>query len=99
MSKPVGGRGRKAPYETVLIRVPKPIKEQVERLSDSYRSNVAGGNVDANHMEEIELYSGCLKLVNKFIEESGQSEKLNQRNNVNLVRFQRWLQSKTQPDS
>ena len=32
MPKPVGGRGRKNKYETTHVRVPKPIKDQVESL-------------------------------------------------------------------
>jgi hypothetical protein len=38
MVKPVGGRGVKAPYETTHVRVPEPIKPQVERLIEQFRS-------------------------------------------------------------
>lgn len=41
MSKPVGGRGIKAPYETTHIRVPVPIKPEIERLIEQFRE---GGN-------------------------------------------------------
>lgn len=37
MSKPVGGRGNKAPYETTHVRVPVPIKSEVERLIEEFR--------------------------------------------------------------
>lgn len=37
MSKPTGGRGIKAPYETTHIRVPVPIKSDVQRLIDRFR--------------------------------------------------------------
>lgn len=37
MVKPVGGRGLKAPYETTHIRVPVPIKPEVERLIERFR--------------------------------------------------------------
>lgn len=37
MVKPVGGRGNKAPYETTHIRVPVPIKSEVERLIERFR--------------------------------------------------------------
>lgn len=40
MIKPVGGRGKKAPYETVQMRVPLPIKSQVEQLIEQYRQQV-----------------------------------------------------------
>ena len=43
MSKPKGGRGHKAPYETKLMRVPEPIASQIENLCQQYRDFVAGG--------------------------------------------------------
>ena len=33
-----GGRGKKAPYETVHYRVPKPLKSTVQKLSNTYRN-------------------------------------------------------------
>ncbi|MCT7969856.1 hypothetical protein NG799_26425 [Laspinema sp. D1] len=41
--KPKGGRGKKAPYETKLMRVPVPMESQVEELSARYREFVAAG--------------------------------------------------------
>ena len=40
MVKPVGGRGKKAPYETTHVRVPVPIKPQVDELIECYRQTV-----------------------------------------------------------
>lgn len=37
MNTPKGGRGIKAPYETTHVRVPLPIKAEVERLSLMYK--------------------------------------------------------------
>ena len=37
MSKHLGGRGNKAPYETTHVRVPVPIKVEIERLIDEFR--------------------------------------------------------------
>lgn len=37
MSKPKGGRGIKAPYETTHLRVPVPIKPELERLIERYK--------------------------------------------------------------
>ena len=39
MSKPVGGRGKTAPYKTVMVRVPEPIKGRVEELKELFYSN------------------------------------------------------------
>lgn len=43
MAKLVGGRGHKAPYETTHIRVPVPLKADVEKLIEGYRAQVLGG--------------------------------------------------------
>jgi hypothetical protein len=44
MTKPVGGRGYKAPYTTTHVRVPTDIKPQVEVLIDNYRNQMLGVN-------------------------------------------------------
>lgn len=36
MSKPIGGRGNKAPYEQTHVRVPLPIKGKVEELKEMF---------------------------------------------------------------
>ena len=33
-----GGRGKKAPYETVHYRIPKPLKSTIQKLSNTYRN-------------------------------------------------------------
>lgn len=32
MNKPIGGRGRKAPYQSTHVRVPIPIKPEIDRM-------------------------------------------------------------------
>jgi hypothetical protein len=39
MSKPIGGRGNKAPYETTHVRVPVDLKPQIESLVQEFRDN------------------------------------------------------------
>jgi hypothetical protein len=39
MNKPIGGRGKKAPYETTHVRVPVDLKPQIEKLIEEYREN------------------------------------------------------------
>jgi hypothetical protein len=43
MNKPLGGRGKKAPYETTHLRIPVPIKADIEKLIDNYRLSVIDG--------------------------------------------------------
>jgi hypothetical protein len=42
MVKPVGGRGNKAPYESTHVRVPLPIKADVQALIDEFRERQTG---------------------------------------------------------
>ncbi len=39
MSKPVGGRGHKAPYQTMTVRIPIDVKEQVEEIVERFRDD------------------------------------------------------------
>lgn len=39
MSRPVGGRGIKATYSTTHVRVPEPIKADVQRVIDRFHDN------------------------------------------------------------
>lgn len=39
MAIPVGGRGKKAPYETMQMRVPVPVKPLLEKIVEEYRNN------------------------------------------------------------
>lgn len=45
MTKPIGGRGKKAPYQTTHYRIPEPIKPLVELLAEQYRNYVFEGDV------------------------------------------------------
>ena len=39
MNKPIGGRGKKASYETTHVRIPIDLKSQVEKLVEDFRNN------------------------------------------------------------
>jgi hypothetical protein len=43
MTKPKGGRGKKAPYSSVTVRVPEDIKAKVEELVEAYRLFILEG--------------------------------------------------------
>ena len=47
MSKPVGGRGHKAPYQTMTIRIPIDVKQQVEEIVERFRS----GNLESTQTD------------------------------------------------
>lgn len=61
MDKPVGGRGKSAPYKSTHVRIPEPIKGRVEELKELFFSN---------HLEyHDELIAEDHKLANKYREE------------------------------
>ena len=39
MSKPLGGRGCKAPYQTMTIRIPVDVKPQIDEIVERFRSS------------------------------------------------------------
>ena len=43
MSKPLGGRGKVAPYETSHVRVPLPVKDKVNKIIEDYRLSIIDG--------------------------------------------------------
>lgn len=95
MTKPLGGRGQKAPYETVQVRTPVPIKPQVEALIAQYRESILSGGSTEEQSQSNQTFEDCLKLVDRFIEEQNQTQKLHTRNNVNLIKFRNWLHAQT----
>jgi hypothetical protein len=53
MAKPVGGRGQKAPYTTTHVRVPEPVKADVERLINDYKLGEPGRYLSKAELAEI----------------------------------------------
>ncbi len=64
MTKPKGGRGKKAPYSTKLMRVPLPMKNQVKELVERYQTYLSSGGDALNpsmllgDSESINKYAG-----------------------------------------
>ena len=52
MSKPVGGRGHKAPYQTMTIRIPIDVKQQVDEIVERFRS----GDLESTQTEQSDLH-------------------------------------------
>ena len=92
MIKPKGGRGQKAPYETAQVRVPVPIKPDVERLIEGYRASVLGES-DKRSLDNSDDFLVALKLVDRFVEERNLAAKMGTRDNTNLKRFKEWLEA------
>jgi hypothetical protein len=69
MSKPVGGRGHKASYQTMTIRIPIDVKEQVEEIVERFRdgdlevakTDDSGNNIISQLTAIIERYKTAAK--------------------------------------
>lgn len=49
-----GGRGKKAPYETITVRVPLPIKDKVDKIIEEYKLSLVGGSELKTEINESE---------------------------------------------
>lgn len=69
MNKPIGGRGKKAPYETTHVRIPVDLKSKVEKLVEAYRNNelVVSDQNDDNSTNNLPI--NYHELVVMMIEE------------------------------
>ena len=65
MTKPIGGRGKKAPYETTHIRVPVNLKPQIESLIEAYRLSVIDG-IDSQESEVMAM-GEAIELSKKLL--------------------------------
>jgi hypothetical protein len=43
MSKPIGGRGQKAPYQTKSKRIPIALEQEIDAMIDAYRNLMIDG--------------------------------------------------------
>lgn len=63
--KPKGGRGHTAPYATVMVRTPVPLKDQVKELIERYRESISAGGDPLNPPRLLEAIADA-KPVDKF---------------------------------
>ena len=55
----IGGRGKRAPYQTTMYRIPAPLKPTVENLAASYRDIVG----DFENPEDPELVAAAISVI------------------------------------
>ena len=65
MTKPMGGRGKKAPYLTTVMRVPTPIAEKVESLIEGYRLSAINGQITQDDLRRIEPWHSEYTPISK----------------------------------
>jgi hypothetical protein len=90
MSKPTGGRGNKAPYETRVLRVPVPILDSVNALIEHYRNSALQDDSSSLNCDDI------LAVLDSYIQSHNLGEKIENhsryRDITHLYRFRLWLQ-------
>ena len=64
-NKQIGGRGKKAPYETTHVRIPVDLKPQVELLIEEFRNN--GFTIDNQIVNNSSINSS--EFIKQMIEE------------------------------
>jgi hypothetical protein len=69
MNKPIGGRGKKAPYETTHVRIPVDLKLQVEKLVEDYRNNGLSNLPESNQQSSPSESINYREFVNSMIDE------------------------------
>ncbi|MFN5595200.1 MAG: hypothetical protein ACK4WN_04380 [Aphanizomenon sp.] len=62
MAKPVGGRGKKAGYETKLMRVPLPVVSAIEKIVDDFRD---GSENETKQLSFDEALQAAKKIMKK----------------------------------
>lgn len=65
MSKPKGGRGNTAPYDTKLMRVPVPISEQVAQLVGRYQGYLEADGDAINPPNLLDTNNGTTAITNQ----------------------------------
>ncbi len=79
MPKPVGGRGHKAPYQTMTIRIPIDVKEQVEEIVERFRSdNLESTQTDHSDLNRISQLTAIIERYQELSKPSRDWTKCNQ---------------------
>jgi hypothetical protein len=65
MAKPKGGRGNKALYESTHVRVPEPIKPEVERLIGLFHEPDEPQENPLTNLEEVIVLAKAILLQKK----------------------------------
>ena len=79
MPKPVGGRGHKAPYQTMTIRIPIDVKQQVEEIVERFRSgDLEVAKIDCSDNNRISQLTAIIERYQEISKPSRDWTKCNQ---------------------
>lgn len=62
MNKPRGGRGKKNDFDTITIRIPKPLKERISKIVDRFYECP---QVDNQEFDCQEIKDAIIEIVTK----------------------------------
>ena len=92
MSKPVGGRGHKAPYQTITIRIPIDVKEQVEEIVERFRDDnlesTQTDNSDNNRISQLTAIIARYKEISKPSRDWTKCNQLIQELSAEIARYE-----------
>jgi len=89
MSQQKGGRGKKAPYETKLMRVPEPVARQVEDLCRQYQKFLVNGGDPLSAPWFLEKKPAVLDIEEPDITHFGRGDLVKVRQGDSLPQTQR----------
>ena len=64
MVKPVGGRGRTAPYKTMVVRIPVDLQERVEEIVEKFRDDLEMGAISVD--PDNDKISKLSRIIDKY---------------------------------
>jgi len=66
MPIPKGGRGKKAPYDTVVMRIPEELAPKVDLMVSQYREKVING-VDTHQGMTLKTVNEAMDLAKEIL--------------------------------
>ena len=92
MSKPVGGRGHKASYQTITMRIPIDVKEQVEEIVERFRDDnlesTQTDNSDNNRISQLTAIIARYKEISKPSRDWTKCNQLIQELSAEIARYE-----------
>ena len=70
MSKPLGGRGQKAPYQTKSKRIPIELEQEIDSMIEAYRSLVIDG-IETTKTNNVLSVEDAKQLAKNLVKAKG----------------------------
>jgi hypothetical protein len=70
MNKPIGGRGKKAPYQTKSKRIPIALEQEIDAIIETYRSLVIDG-IEPSQPNNVLSLDDAKQLAKNLVKAKG----------------------------